>query len=549
MKLMTHRNRSRLRAWSALLVFGAILCSVPEALLEPRVLAQIDIPLPGEKPEPAEPEKEEPAAVPKIMEQRTPFKDSPLPDLKGKNDRFLVVDLHQEFNQPLLYLFRRAQRQIKRDKSIRAMIISMDTPGGRVDVLQEIIGIINEIDVPVYLYVVGDAISAGALLSFSTQGIYMTANSQIGDAAPIFMGPGGVQKMGAVEREKIQSYLRSMVRTMAQNNGYRQEVGVAMIDAEFELQYGEKLICAGGKQGELLTMTAREAAEIMPDGKPLHAHAVVKDMRELLQIKGLDQAEMLEVKVGIADKIARFLTMLAPLFIVLAIIGIYIELNTPGFGVPGLFGVACLAAAFFGHHIAGLAGWGELILILLGLVLLGLEIFVIPGFGVCGITGIGCILGGLVWMMVPRLPRSVPGLDPLVDRIDFYLQRALLNLVVMIVLAAVAFFLLRKWLPKTVMFRKLVLDHAETREAGYSGSNESKNIGLVGAAGIAATDLRPSGIATIENRRVDVVSLGEYIHQGERIRVKAVKGARVVVVKVKESEPEPQAETDADPQD
>ena len=263
------------------------------------------------------------------------------------------------------------------------------------------------------------------------------------------------------------------------------------------------------------------------------------DLDALLALKKLGHAEKIFIKHSTADQIARFLTMLSPILFTLAILGLYIEMNSPGFGVPGILGITCLVIALFGHHVAGLAGKEEMFLMLAGVILLALEIFVIPGFGIAGIAGIGCLLGGFVWMMLPHIPKTLPKLPNGIDdpsMLDAYLQRALINLVVTVILCLLLFWLLRKILPKTIMFRRLILQHAATKEAGYSATDEHKHIGLLDAIGEATTDLHPSGIAIIDGMRVDVVTQGGYISQGERIKVKKVKGVRVVVVKAGEKE-------------
>ena len=73
----------------------------------------------------------------------------------------------------------------------------------------------------------------------------------------------------------------------------------------------------------------------------------------------------------------------------------------------GATGVACFILVFWGHYIVDLAGWLDLILVLVGLTLIGLEIFVVPGFGLTGIVGFCAVVVGLYFMVVPFVYFSV----------------------------------------------------------------------------------------------------------------------------------------------
>ncbi len=478
----------------------------------------------------------------------TPFRDSVMPELGGEGDKVLIFNLHCEFNKPLLYSARRALRIVKNDPAIRAVIIDMDTPGGEVGVLMEITGMIRECRVPVYLFINPAATSAGALLSFATQGIYLRPEGSIGAAAPVFRGPGGFLKVPSSFAEKYRSYMKGIVRALAQNNGYRQRVGEAMIDQDVEYKIGDHLVSA---KGSLLTLTAKEAVEIMPDGKPLHGHAIVNSLDELLKLKMLDKAQRIRIKLSSSEKIARFLTMIAPLLMLLGMLGFYVEIRTPGIGLPGLVAVICFALAMFGHHVAGLAGKEDLLLLAVGVTLLLIEIFVIPGFGVCGVLGLLFMGAGFVMMMIPHLPSSAPEFPTLsADLLEHYLKSALFNLIITVGLTAFAIFLLKKFLPKTAFYSKLVLRHAATKEAGYTATQEDENKPLVGMTGEALSILRPSGIGLFGNRRVDVVTRGDYLEKGEKIIVKAVKGSRIIVVPAAtETPPDPDAGGDKDASD
>jgi membrane-bound serine protease (ClpP class) len=453
------------------------------------------------------------------------------------DSKVLILELKSDFDQLLLYHFRRGFKLVEKDKSFVAVIIDMNTPGGRVDVLKEIAAFINACDVPVILYVEDMAISAGAILSFATDEIYMKDGSHIGAAAPVLIGGGGVQEVPESYKEKLMSFIRSSARALAQKNGYREEVAEAMIDAEVEVKIGDIMICPTGK---LLTLTAREAVKIMPDGKPLHGHGIVPSLEDVLKLKGLDkiaQDRRITLKTTASEKIARLITTISPLLFILGIICFYVEARTPGFGVFGITALISFGLIFFGHHIAQAAGFEGVFIFLLGVFLLLLELFVIPGFGIAGVSGILCMLTGFVWIMIPHLPgKTAEFNNPWGEFGVDDLNMALIRMCISIVLGGVAFWLMAKLFPKTPIFNKLVHVGATSSDAGFDGTDEKKNKPLEGKVGVAKSVLRPSGIAIIDGKRIDVVTQGAYIEAGTKIRVKEVQGVRIVVVPVKDVE-------------
>ena len=79
--------------------------------------------------------------------------------------------------------------------------------------------------------------------------------------------------------------------------------------------------------------------------------------------------------------------------------GIYFELQAPGIGFPLAASVTAALLYFAPLYIEGLAEHWEIIIFIVGLVLLGIEIFIVPGFGVPGITGIVLVVAGLTLSM------------------------------------------------------------------------------------------------------------------------------------------------------
>jgi membrane-bound serine protease (ClpP class) len=266
------------------------------------------------------------------------------------------------------------------------------------------------------------------------------------------------------------------------------------------------------EKGKLLTLTTAEAVEHkIADFRADTLEDVLKQLK-------LDGAEVRHVSENWAEQIVRFLThpVLSSLLMTIGMLGIIIELRTPGFGVPGALGISSLALFFWGHWLVRLAGWEEVLLVALGLTLLAVEIFVTPGFGITGIIGIVALLAGLSLSLVAA--------GATIEIIVGALARVVMSLVIAL---AVSIALLR-FLPRLPFGRRLILDTGLGTAIGYASAPESDREWL-GKTGTTISPLRPAGIADIEGQRVDIVSQGEWIEAGVPIEVIRVDGNRIVV--------------------
>ncbi|MFA6815713.1 MAG: NfeD family protein [Lentisphaeria bacterium] len=454
-----------------------------------------------------------------------------------KSRTVFVLPIKGAINKSMLFVFRRAFREAETLQPA-AIILEMNTPGGALRETREIIQWIRSVrkkGCPVYAFVNPDALSAGAMISMSTDGIYMAENATIGSAMPIAISPlsGGIEALPADVKEKMMSAVRGMVRSLAEENGYRKEVAIAMVDPNHpDLDYGDTFQCPKGK---ILNLTAREAIAI-PDGetKPILATAMVSGLTAMLNTVGFGDAAVVSFKEEQADKFARWITSLGPFLLALAILALWIEFKIPGFGIFGFSGIALLALYFFGYSVAGLAGWEEVILIGIGIILLALEIFVIPGFGIAGISGFVCIVIGGGMAVVPQLPKmnSLPGLPSL--GMDQYFSDIVWSFGTTLFIFVFGLWLLNKILPKTSLYRAIILqDHLDSGD-GFGKEKETALEQLVGKMGRTKTLLRPAGVVVVEHKSYDVVSDGEFIPRGAAVIVKKISGTSLVVERQKE---------------
>lgn len=443
-----------------------------------------------------------------------------------KGDKVLVIPLEGAIEQAHIFFLRRSLLRA-REAEFRAVVIDMETPGGRLDITEEIVAWIRTLNKPVYVFVRGHAQSAGAIISFGCDKIFMAPHSRIGSATPVLVAFGLMpQNIQGDVREKLLSDLRALMRDLARENGHDPNLAEAMVDPAVEVKIGDRVVSA---KGALVNLTAEEAVEVIPPRtEPLLATAVVDDIDGLLAHEGLDKLESVRMHPTGSEHLGRILLQFHLLLLAVAVICIIAECLTPGFGVFGISGVVCLGLWWFGYLVAGMASYFEALLILIGIVLLAMEIFVIPGFGVCGITGIISLLAGIVLTMVPALSIA----RELGDRFDAMLYRAIGDLGLAFVLVVIGGYLVARFLPRTSAYSALVLQGSTSVEEGYIATSVVENTKLLGMVGTAVTALRPAGIALLDEKRVDVVSSGDFIDKGETVRVKEVEGARVVVVRL-----------------
>jgi membrane-bound serine protease (ClpP class) len=444
----------------------------------------------------------------------------PLTAKEAANDIVYVISVKEDISRSTVYLVRRGLNEAAA-AGARAVVVDMDTFGGRVDSAESIMKLLNRAPSPVYTYVDTKAISAGALISAATDKIYMAPGSVIGDAAPIMVTPGeGAKDVPPTLKEKMNSGLRALVRSVAQENGHNPEVFEAMIDPDLELKIGDKMIC---EKGRLLTLTHKEAEQLVGDPPKSLLSAGTKDSLDaVLKAAHLDGMELRKVEPHGFEVLARWIEPIAPLLIGLGFLAIIIEFYTPGIGIPSIGAAICFGIFFIGYFAAGLAGWEDVALFVIGLVLLAIEVFVIPGFGVVGILGIGLILTSLLMTMTERWPGG-PILPAVPDLVP-----PLMNLGIGIVVAAVAGVIVVRYLPRTTLFKGLELATELNAKQGFSsGGNEWDH--LVGATGVAETALRPSGKGRFDGQYVDVATDGDLIDKGTAIRITRVEGSRVYV--------------------
>jgi len=430
----------------------------------------------------------------------------------------VVVPLRGEISPSLLMFLRRAEKVAESNGAI-AIIFEMNTYGGRLDAAEEITSALNHATVPTYTFINSNAGSAGSLIALATQHIYMAPVSAIGAAAPVL--PTG-EDLPLTEREKTISYWTALIRSSAIKNGHNPDVGEAFMNKDKEVKIGDRVI---HPKGTVLTLSAQEATEKF-NGKPLLADGIAESIVDLMQKAGLKGHSVSLDPTGF-ERLAFWITALAPLLLLGGIIGAYLEFKIPGASFPGIISAICFTLFFLGHYLAGLAGWEVVGLFVLGMALVIIEIlFFAHSTIVFGVVGVFLILASLLWAMIDRYPGET-----------FFptgrmLAMPLLNLFLAIAAAVIVIVLLARYLPRTSIYRRFALITSNPPGPSLAGAPREFATALAlspGMQGVSLSILRPSGKARFADHIVDVITQGEFVAPDTAITVVQTDGMRVVV--------------------
>ncbi len=387
------------------------------------------------------------------------------------------------------------------------VILELDTYGGALNDADDIRTRILEFDIPIYAFINKDAASAGALISIACDSIYMAKGSSIG-AATVVTGDGQAAP------DKYQSYMRSIMRSTAEAKGRNPKIAEGMVDEDIEVD-------SIATEGKVITFSVSEA---MKHG---FCEAQVEDIEDIMLRSGVESYDVERFDLGPSEKIISFFLnpFVSGILIMVIIGGIWFELQTPGVGFPIAASVLALILYLVPYYMNGLAENWEIALFIAGFILIALEVFVIPGFGIAGVLGIASVTSSLILIMLNN------------DMLDFSFVKgsdafvAILTTFAAITGAIALLFILGVRLTSSKVFERVALVDEQGKDAGYTSSTYKKDK-LVGKEGTAFTILRPSGRVMINDEMYDAYTRGEYIAEGELIKVISDEGTSLKVKKL-----------------
>ena len=417
----------------------------------------------------------------------------------GPSNSLYVVPLKGTISGGTADFINRALREAEARKG-EAVLIELRTFGGELNAMAEIADAMTGAKIPIYVFIQGRAISAGAYIALSGERIVMSPDAVMGASQP---RTANGQPVPEKEMAAFKKMFKAAAEARAQRVGVELDprVAEAMVDPEVE-------VAGVTAKGNLLALTAEEAMSLG------YADLIAKNRNEAVLALGLSHLTPVEIQQTPVEGLVRFLTdpYISSLLLIVGFTALIIEVFTAGFGVAGVVGILSLLSFFGARFLSGLAGFEVFVLFILGLILLAAEIFVVPGFGIPGILGLLSIGGSIVLSYAT----SSQGLVALG-----------LSLVWTFFLVSLAL----QFLKKRGFFQRIVLSTSLSGQAGYSAVPLYQE--YLGKTGKVVHPLRPAGVVELEDgKRLDVVSEGAYIPGGEEVKVVAVEGRRIVVRRI-----------------
>lgn len=350
----------------------------------------------------------------------------------------------------------------KAERENAPLLIKLDTPGGLLSATEEVVKRVLDSRVQVVVWVTpkgGWAYSAGTYILLASHVAAMDRGTAIGAAEPRPPDP------------KTKEAMARWIAELAELRGRSPRVAENFVRVNLTLGPEEAL-----ESGII---------DLIAEGE--------EDILEYLNMRG---AEIKALEMGALSKALRVLSNpeVVMILFIAGMLGIIVEITTPGVGVPGVGGGICLLLSFWGLGILEL-NYVAIALLVLGGALLAAEVLT-PGFGVFGTGGVISLVLGFA--MVDK--------EPWVEVLGTVLKGVLIGAAL---IAAVLAMLVRRALRRPVKVGK---------EA------------LVGETGVAVSDLAPRGTVKIKGELWRARAT-KPIHRGQEVVVKGVKGLELVVEK------------------
>ena len=445
--------------------------------------------------------------------------------------------------------FRLLKRALERadEQAIDTLVISINTDGGEVFYAREMLKLI--LDQPqagrnTIALIDYRAISAGALIAYGHQQIYISDTATIGDIGVIFRAQDGSIKFAS---EKIETVIRALLAQASEQNGWPRGLllkmtarnqklyRVTLPDGRFEYiiqddfaeflaahpeidKDKDSIVYRGSNR--LLTLTGREATALaMATGQAANTTELY---RQLI----VDSSTVIDLSPGLIERLAALFAGWALLFAGLALLFIVFELKTPGVGLWALFGAVFATLFLIAQFTLDLIDYLEIALILLGLALLLVELLTLFSGGLLGLSGAALIFTGLVLAFLPNefdFDFSNP------EFVDALTSAGLQSLFAIAIMTAgvIAFIAL---VPNGRLSKRMAVT-AEIKAQVHTGIQlEPSATDLIGRSGICRDALRPGGIVIIDGHSHNArARYGAALEPGQAIKVTAVEFGELLV--------------------
>jgi membrane-bound serine protease (ClpP class) len=441
------------------------------------------------------------------------------------------------------YLRRRVDQA--RREGVNLVFFQINSQGGLNTAANNVAGMIAETkDMKTVAFIDDRATGVSALIALACDDIVFRRGSQMGGVQQLITGGNG--QVQDLSDGQIDS-LTKRAEGLATQKGHPAAVAHAMVDREAKV-----VQATDARSGAPVLILESQA---MSDPARYLNPSTVKEPGTVLVVRsgeagsfGLGQevedVEGFKALYGLRGKPIRvdgptwvdgLVTTLNDPFVswVLLFVGVFmliLEIKMPGVGLPAVVSALAFLLFFWSRYLSGTADQLEILLFLVGLICLGLELFVFPGFGVFGLSGFVLIVASIVmashtfvWPTQEYEYRQMAG--------------TLLQVVAVMVGVGIGAALVGRYIPSLPIFNRMVL-----KPEIYNGSElddptakppvtevyESLAF-LMGETGRTTTVLKPTGKARFGNLLVDVRADGYYIDRDSLIEVVDVQGMKVIV--------------------
>jgi membrane-bound serine protease (ClpP class) len=377
-----------------------------------------------------------------------------------------------------------------------ALILQLDTPGGSIGLMSEMVQIIRASDVPVVVYVAprgAIAGSAGTMITLAGHAAAMAPETAIGAASPV--GAQG-EDLGETIQAKTKNILKATARSLAERRGAE-----AIALAEQTIEDASAASASEALSAGLIDLIAVDQADLLRqlDGLTVYTNSGERTLHTA-------DARSQPIEPILIENLLAVLTNPAIVFLLLTIgvQAILIELSSPGGWVAGFIGVVCISLAAYGLGVLPI-NWFGIIFLITAFVLFVLDIKA-PTHGALTAAGVlSLIVGSLVLFNSPSVPSF---------------QRVPVPLIIgTSVATGLVFFL--------IMIMGVRAQHSPIRMGAES---------LAGRIGVARSAIDPTGLVFLagEQWTAELAPGEPAVERGERVKVEAVQGLKLIVRKAVE---------------
>ena len=484
------------------------------------------------------------AALVALLSWSAPARAEDRPEVTGRA-LIHVIDLDGAIDRALAAYVKRSLGAAV-DAGADAIVLRIHSPGGEVGASLELSDAVVALPKTIHVvaFVGKEALSGATLVALACDEIVMGRDAVIGDCQPILESDGGFVRAG----EKIETFLRAKVRALCAANGWPSLLAQKMVSEDLEVIQVRRIgdaratLVDGGEfasardedlvagvrksdltrtevilaKGRVLTLGSLEARDLGFLARP---HLMTE--ADLLAVLGGPDAKVVPVFMSMSERVGRFLLGFVGILAGIVMLSVVISLFQ-GVGTATIVGSAALVLLILVSATADMANGFPWLLVALGAVLLGIEVFVLPGFGVAGVFGLIAMATGFLFLMT-GVSLSDAGTLSFATARDFLVQMLLAMGV-----AGVAFLVLARLFPSLPgANRHLVLSGAGLPSGAATLPGDLAPV--AGEVGRAATDLRPSGRVELARGVVDAGSEDGWIEAGTSVRVVRVEGVRAIV--------------------